>query len=140
MKVVLLRNILRRLEAAALAAGVVWAVTVTAGSDTASDAWQALRSSAPVEALRWELGDLRAKDTLSPAAVMTIGESPLLLAARPAVAELWSTERAEPEEPATSGQEPPQAVVPVEETPLAAPNAPDNGVAARTLVPTDPSG
>ena len=140
MKVVLLRDILRRLEAAALAAGVVWAVTVTAGSDTAAGAWQALREAAPVGMLRWELGDLRAKDTLSPAAVMTIGESPLLLAARPAVAELWSTERAEPEEPATSSQEPSQAVVPVEETPLAAPNAPDNGVAARTLVPTDPSG
>ena len=140
MKVVLLRDILRRLEAAALAAGVVWAVTVTAGSDTAAGAWQALREAAPVGMLRWELGDLRAKDTLSPAAVMTIGESPLLLAARPAVADLWSTERAEPEEPATSSQEPSQAVVPVEETPLAAPNAPDNGVAARTLVPTDPSG
>lgn len=38
MKVVLLRDILRRLEAAALAAGVVWAVTVTAGSDTAAGA------------------------------------------------------------------------------------------------------
>ena len=140
MKVVVLRDILRRLEAAALAAGVVWAAAVTAGSDTAAGAWQALRAAAPVGILRWELGDLRAEDTLSPAAVMTIGESPLLLAARPAVAELWSTERAEPEEPAPAGQEPPQATVPVEETPLAAPDAPDNGVAARTLVPTDPSG
>ena len=139
MKVVLLRDILRRLEAAALAAGVVWTVAVTAGSDTASGAWQALRSSAPVEALRWELGDLRPADSLSPAAVMTIGESPLLLAARPAVAELWSTEQGTPEEPAADS-EPPQETVPVEETPLAAPDAPDNGVAARTLVPTDPSG
>ena len=91
MKSAALRDILRRLEAAALAAGVVWAVAVTAGSDTAAGAWQALREAAPVEALRWELGDLRPADSLSPAAVMTIGESPLLLAARPAVAELWST-------------------------------------------------
>ena len=139
MKSAALRDILRRLEAAALAAGVVWAVAVTAGSDTAAGAWQALREAAPVEALRWELGDLRPADSLSPAAVMTIGESPLLLAARPAVAELWSTERGVPEEPAADS-EPPQTAVPVEETPLAAPDAPDNGVAARTLVPTDPSG
>ena len=38
MKVVVLRDILRRLEAAALAAGVVWAAAVTAGSDTAAGA------------------------------------------------------------------------------------------------------
>ena len=139
MKVVLLRDILRRLEAAALAAGVVWTVAVTAGSDTASGAWQALREAAPVGMLRWELGDLRPADSLSPAAVMTIGESPLLLAARPAVAELWSTEQGTPEEPAADST-PPQETVPVEETPLAVPDAPDNGVAARTLVPTDPSG
>ena len=140
MKSAALRDILRRLEAAALAAGVVWAVAVTAGSDTAAGAWQALREAAPVEALRWELGDLRPADSLSPAAVMTIGESPLLLAARPAVAELWSTERGAPEEQPAGSGEPPQTAVPVEETPLAAPDAPDNGVAARTLVPTDPSG
>ena len=75
-------------------------------------AWQALREAAPVEALRWELGDLRPADSLSPAAVMTIGESPLLLAARPAVAELWSTEQGAPEEPAADS-EPPQETVPV---------------------------
>ena len=38
MKSAALRDILRRLEAAALAAGVVWAVAVTAGSDTAAGA------------------------------------------------------------------------------------------------------
>lgn len=38
--------------------------------------------------LRWELGDLWTEDQLSPATVMTLGESPLLSAARPAVAEL----------------------------------------------------
>ena len=125
----------RRLRAAALAAGTLWAVAITAGSDTAASALSALRSALPLEALRWELGDLWAQDQLSPAAVMTLGESPLLLAARPAVAELRRQEESEP-------QAKPEEVpaVPVEETPLEAPEAADNGVAARTLVPTDPSG
>lgn len=125
----------RRLRAAALAAGTLWAVAITAGSDTAASALSALRSALPLEALRWELGDLWAQDQLSPAAVMTLGESPLLLAARPAVAELRRQEESEP-------QAEPEEVpaVPVEETPLEAPEAADNGVAARTLVPTDPSG
>ena len=125
----------RQLRAVALAAGTVWVVAVTAGSDTAASAAAALREALPLGALRWELGDLWAEDRLSPAAAMTLGESPLLLAARPAVAELRRQEETEPqrqpEEPAT---------VPVEETPLEAPEAADNGVPARTLVPTDPSG
>ena len=130
-----LRRVSRRLAAAGLAAGTLWAVTVTAGSDTASAAWDALRAASPLAALKWELGDLWPDDGLSPAAVMTLGESPLLLSARAAVAELWSTDREEvpdgPEEPVTE---------PVEETPLEPEGAADNGVPARTLVPTDPSG
>ena len=82
------RRGLRRLGAAGLAAGTLWAVVVTAGSDSASAAWAALRAASPLAALKWELGDLWADDDLSPAAVMTLGESPLLLSARAAVAEL----------------------------------------------------
>ena len=133
-----LQDILRRLEAGALAAGTLWAVTVTAGSDTAASAAAALRSSTPVNVLRWELGDLWPNDTLSPAAVLTIGESPLLLSARTAVAELWSSERAEA--PAAPGEEEELVTRPVEETPLDTLEYTDNGVPARTLVPTDPSG
>ena len=88
-------------------------------------------------ALRWELGELWVRDTLSPAAVLTLGESPLLLSARTAVAELWSTERAES---AGDGEEEELVTTPVEETPLDAADAVDNGIPARTLVPTDPSG
>ena len=77
------------------------------------------------------------RDTLSPAAVLTLGESPLLLSARTAVAELWSTERAES---AGDGEEEELVTTPVEETPLDAADAVDNGIPARTLVPTDPSG
>lgn len=131
------RGLLRRLEAAALAAGVLWMAGVTAGSDTAAAAFQSLRDASSLGVLRWELGDLWTADTLSPAAVLTIGESPLLLSARQEVARLWSDQRGET--PAETGTDS-DVVVPVEETPLEAPNAPDNGVAARTLVPTDPSG
>ena len=128
----------RRLGAGCLALGTLWAVAVTAGSDTAAAAAAALRTSSPLSVLRWELGDLWFRDTLSPAAVLTIGESPLLLSARPAVAELWSSERAEA--PPAGGEEEEVVTVPLEETPLDTTPAADNGVAARTLVPTDPSG
>ena len=131
------RELLRRLEALALAAGTLWAVTVTAGSDTAASALRALWESLPISALRWELGDLWPRDGLSPAAVLTIGESPLLLAARPAVAELWT--QTEPEAPVEQEDEE-FVTVPVEETPLDAADSVDNGVAAKTLIPTDPSG
>ena len=127
----------RKLRAGLLAAGVLWVVAVTAGSDTAASAFSALRASLPLGALRWELGDLWTEDSLSPAVVMTIGESPLLLAARPAVAELWQ-ESETPEAPPEAEQE--MVTTPVEETPLDAPSATDNGVPAKTLVPTDPSG
>ena len=94
----------RKLRAGLLAAGVLWVVAVTAGSDTAVSAFSALRASLPLEVLRWELGDLWTEDSLSPAVVMTIGESPLLLAARPAVAELWQ-ETETPEAPPEAEQE-----------------------------------
>ena len=129
------KNLSRRLQTGVLAAGTLWVVTVTAGSDTAASALSAVREALPLGILRWELADLWAEDQLSPAVAMTLGESPLLAAARPLVAELRRQEETEedtPEEEIVS--------VPVEETPLDAPEAADNGVPARTLVPTDPSG
>ena len=131
-------GILRRLSAICMAVGTLWAAAVTAGSDTFVDAWAALREAAPRSVLQWELGDLWQTDQLSAATVLAIGESPLLLSARPAVAELWSSDREE--RPKAAGEEEEIVSEPVEETPLEAPEAADNGVAARTLVPTDPSG
>ena len=127
----------RRLKAGLLAAGVLWTAAVTAGSDTASAALKAMGEALPLHILRWELGDLAPEDGLSPAVVMTIGESPLLLSARPAVAQLWEAAE-EPE--ASAPLQPEPAPTPVEETPLDVPAAGDNGVPAKTLVPTDPSG
>ena len=94
-----------------------------------------MREALPLGILRWELGDLWAEDQLSPAVAMTLGESPLLAAARPLVAELRRQEETEEDTPEEEIE-----TVPVEETPLDAPEAADNGVPARTLVPTDPSG
>ena len=133
-------QILRRLEAALLAAGTLWSTAVTAGSDTASAAVEALAEALPERVLRWELGDLRFGDSLSPAAALTIGESPLLTSARRDVAELRALERQEP--PEEDGETQAPVTVPVEETPVepAIPIAEDNGVPAKTLIPTDPSG
>ncbi len=136
-----LAGALRRLEAGLLAAGTLWIAAVTAGSDTAASAASALTEALPVRLLRWELGDLRpGGDGLSPAAALTIGESPLLSSARGEVALLRALERQEtPEE---DGETQAPVTVPVEETPVepAAPLAKDNGVPAKTLIPTDPSG
>lgn len=145
-KPILPAGLLRRLEAGALGLAVLWAAAVTAGSDTAAAALSALRESLPMGALRWEMGDLWARDQLSPAAVLAINQAPLLLSARAEVAELW---RGAEEAPPAAGEKEPgeeteeRRPTPVEETPLdvqppAA--AEDNGVPARTLVPTDPSG
>ena len=135
-----LRGVLRRAEAALLAAGTLWTAAVTAGSDTAQAAVSALAEALPERALRWELGDLWPGDGLSAPAALAIGESALLLAAREDVAALRSLERQEP--PEEDGETPTPVTVPVEETPVepAAPLAEDNGVPAKTLIPTDPSG
>ena len=133
---VLPTNLRRRLKAGLLAVGTLWVVSVTAGSDTAASAVQALWTAFPLNALRWELGDLWVQDDLSPATVMTIQQPPLLLSARPAVAELWK----EAETTETPESEEDTVTVPVEETPLDADAVTDNGVPAKTLVPTDPSG
>nr|WP_325184398.1 stage II sporulation protein P [uncultured Oscillibacter sp.] len=135
-------GLLRRLGAGILGLAVLWAAAVTAGSDTAAAALSALRASLPLGALRWEMGDLWTRDQLSPAAVLAISQAPLLLSARAEVAELWHS--AEEAPPAAAEEETEEhRPIPVEETPLDVPapaETADNGVPARTLVPTDPSG
>ena len=132
-------ELLRPLGALALAGATLWTVSVTAGSATAADAWAALRQEVPLTLLRWQLGDPGLPDGLSPAAVLTLSQSPLLLSARRDIYELrrQSEETPEAEAPAPVTQ-------PIEETPQT-PEAEtsagtDNGVAAKTLIPTDPSG
>ncbi len=135
----------RRMAALGLAVCTLWGVAVTSNSDTFSAAVAALRTgaSSPMSALRWELGDLFYKDQLSPAAALTIGESPLLLSARETVAELLSKETGEGD---TSPDQSQQSTTPVTETPVktdpsdTSSSDPDNGVTARTLIPTEESG
>ena len=126
----------RRLKAGALAAGTLWVVCVTAGSESVSSAASALWEAIPMELLKWELGDWGVEDELSPAVVLALSESPQLMAARPVVAELQRQEA-----PAKLPEAEEEVVtVPLEEAPLDAELLTDNGVAAKTLVPVDPGG
>lgn len=126
----------RRLGALLLGLATLWAAVVTAGSDSAAAAAASLRQSLPLRVLQWELGDLWQADDLSAAAVLTISQAPILLAVRTEVALLWGQEETEVEYETLETV----PVTPVEETPLDAEAAEDNGVPAKTLLPGDPGG
>lgn len=64
-----LGRILQRLEAAALAAGTLWLVGVTAGSDTAAEAADALYPQHPCGRCAGNWETCGARDTLSAAAL-----------------------------------------------------------------------
>ncbi len=130
-------RISRRLGAALLAAATLWTVSVTAGSTDAAGAWQSLKREVPLALLRWQLGDPGQPDGLSAAAVLTLSQAPLLLSARQEISDLRQQAEEEPETPA-----PAPVTEPVQEEPqeTPAPAGTDNGVPAKTLVPTDPSG
>ena len=130
-------RISRQLGAALLAAATLWAVSVTAGSTDAAGAWQSLKREVPLALLRWQLGDPGQPDGLSAAAVLTLSQAPLLLSARQEISDLRQQAEEEPETPA-----PAPVTEPVQEEPqeTPAPAGTGNGVPAKTLVPTDPSG
>lgn len=133
----------RRLGAIALAVTVLWIIFAAAGSETVDGAMEALsrQSRLPVALLRRELGDVRQEDLLTAATELVISQSPLLLGSREAILSLRSEDRGENEEP----QETPIREEPVSPNP-AVPDAPappafaDNGVPAKTLIPTSPEG
>lgn len=136
-----MRTVWRRCAALALAAAVFWALSVTAGSASAVAAWKSLAEAAPLGALRWELGDRR-QEGLSSAAALALAQAPVLLAARqeivaaedpPVALEITVSPTAEEEDeiPLT---------VPKEETPVDIPGAADNGVPAKSLLPSSPEG
>ena len=130
-------RISRKLGALLLTAATLWTVSVTAGSTDAAGAWQSLKREVPLALLRWQLGDHGQPDGLSAAAVLTLSQAPLLLSARQEIAGLRQQAEEEPETPA-----PAPVTEPVQEEPqeVPAPGGTDNGVPAKTLVPTDPSG
>lgn len=135
-----------RLLALLTAAVTLWAVAVTAGTKTFSSAVATLRTEAvsPTNALRWELGDLWGNDSLSTATTLAIGESPLLVSAREDVAKLWSKETEDSSSSSSSKSKTAElgtVTTPVTETPLKTnSDSTDNGIAARTLVPSSTSG
>ena len=126
-------RISRRLGAALLAAATLWTVSVTAGSTDAAGAWQSLKREVPLALLRWQLGDPGQPDGLSAAAVLTLSQAPLLLSARQEISDLRQQAEEEPETPA-----PAPVTEPVQEEPqeTPAPAGTDNGVPAKTLVPS----
>ena len=130
-------RISRKLGALLLTAATLWTVSVTAGSTDAAGAWQSLKREIPLALLRWQLGDHGQPDGLSAAAVLTLSQAPLLLSARQEIAGLRQQAEEAPETPA-----PTPVTEPVQEEPqdAPAPAGTDNGVPAKTLVPTDPSG
>ena len=141
-----------RKRAAALAAGglVLYLVAATAASPTAASAWEAVSQRGDI-ALRllqsqlaggWNTGQLPAE------AALVISQSPVLRSNQDAVLSLLRTEEdddsespAEPPETLPSEPAPPADPVTEEpaetETPLV---FADNGVTARTLMPSSPSG
>lgn len=131
-------RICSRFGALIFAVLILWAACITAGSQTIQEAANALWRSIPMRALQWELGTFYRRDDLSATALLTLSEAPFLLAARPAVAELWSTERAEQPDPETQTEK--LEVTPVEEHPVDTPSIIDNGVSAKTLIPTGSDG
>lgn len=144
-------------RAIALAAGVVvlYLVTATATSSTAAMAWEAVSSRSGL-ALRllqsqlaggWSSGDLPLETAL------VIGQSPVLLSNQDAVLNLRSAEEEDDSgsvgSPAPSPEtvppdEPAPPSVPVTEEPADVEPSPlifaDNGVPAKTLIPTSPDG
>lgn len=127
----------RRLEALALAALTLWAISVTAGSAAPADAWSALKQEVPMALLRWQLGGSPQQDGLSAPTVLALSQAPILLSARE---EIWQLRQQTEETP--DAETPAPVTRPVQEEPQSPvlPAETDNGVTAKTLVPTDPSG
>ena len=135
------RDLSRRIGSLVLAAAVVWVVFATAGGATLSGALSALAGGEglPVALLRLQLGDSRQPDGWDAATGLVISQSPLLLGSRQEVLSLQSQDD-------TDGQEEALPQQPIRETPeepegeLGDLTFADNGVTARTLVPTTTEG
>ena len=132
----------RKLAAILLSALILWLVTVTATSRTAQSAIQALgqQGDLALRLLRLQLADGREPESLPASVNLAIGQSPVLLAGREAVLGLHHNEE---EEDASGGDSQSEPTAPLPETPTD-PQTPlviaDNGVPAKTLVPTSPDG
>ena len=135
------RDLLRRMGSLTLAAAVIWVIFATAGGTTLGAAFSSLAGGAglPAALLRAQLGDRRPPSEGETAAGLVISQSPLLLGSRQEVLALQSQDD-------TDGQEEALPQQPIRETPeepeteLGDLSFADNGVTARTLVPTTTDG
>ena len=145
---------LRRAASVLLSLGALWTVSVTAGSENAASAAQALREAATRTAARLEL-DANTESGLSTAALLALRQTPLLYSARDNP-RLFP--EAEPDDaPSDNGDEMPNdnetpsdndapaneddaAPIPLQEAVQEPIPQVDNGVRARTLVPKSADG
>ena len=136
------RRFLRGALSLTLAAATLWGVSVTAPAKDARSALAALREGGElgVMLLRWERGAL-ARDALSVPASLALRMTPLLREGGDEIAQAWSAELEQP--PSDTGADDAQDE---EGTVLSQPvttgelKVTENGVTARTLKPSDPSG
>ena len=131
----------RKITALILAAAIPWLAAVTAASDTGQAAIKAIgqQSSLALGIFRSQLGDTRDAQALPAAVSLAIGQSPVLLSGRTEILDL----RRSQEDDSPDSQSSQEEQVPITETPEE-PGTPlvfaDNGVTARTLVPTSTDG
>ena len=98
---------LKQGAAAVVAAAVLWLAAVCAGSDDLRSAAEAVRQSNLAQRLvQWELGDLFSPDTLPLPALLTLRQSPLLLAAQ---SQVTRTDLQEPAAAEPDGTQPPDS-------------------------------
>ena len=133
----------RRLGAVALSITILWVVFAAAGSDTVGGAMEALsrQGQLPIALLRQELGDIQREDLLTMATELVISQSPLLLGSREAILSLRSEDQGEDEtRQETPIREEPVSPEPASPDNTAPPTFADNGVPAKTLLPTSSEG
>ena len=139
------KRIGRMLCSLSLAAATLWGVSVTAPAQDARSALIALRRGGElgVLLLKWERGGAET-DAFSVPVSLALRMTPLLREGEDEIAQAWSAELEEP--PADSGGDPDAAQDNEENTVLSQPvttgelKVTENGVTARTLKPSDPSG
>ena len=133
----------RMLCSLALSAVTLWGVSVTAPAKDARDALRSLKDETlGVMLLRWERGAL-GDDALSAPVSLALRMTPLLREGGDEIAQAWSTELEQPPSEGEGGADDAQDE---EGTVLSQPvttgelKVTENGVTARTLKPSDPSG
>ena len=137
----------RKIAAVTLGVLILYVISATAASSTARGALEALgeKSDLAIELLRRQLGDTRPDDAIPASLTLALSQSPVLLAGREGVLDLRRTVESDdsPDLPQENPQPSEEDTNPIQEDP-AQPETPllfaDNGVPARTLVPTSADG